>query len=68
MHKLSIDSSQLMACGDSPNDEEMIKLAAVGVVMGNASESMKEKADYITASNREDGVAIAIEKFALDEK
>ena len=28
----------------------------------------KKKIDYITASNREDGVAIAIEKFALDEK
>ena len=54
-----------MACGDSPNDEEMIKLAEIGVVMGNASDEMKAKADYVTDSNREDGVAKAIEKFAL---
>ena len=54
-----------MACGDSPNDAEMIRLAAVGVVMGNASEEMKKIGDYVTATNEEDGVAAAIEKFVL---
>ena len=65
MRELNLDASQLMACGDSPNDEEMIKLAEIGVVMGNASDEMKAKADYVTDSNREDGVAKAIERFAL---
>ncbi|MDO4396036.1 MAG: HAD family hydrolase [Clostridia bacterium] len=67
MKKLGLNSSQLMACGDSPNDEEMIKLAEIGVVMGNASEEMKARADYVTDSNAEDGVAKAIEKFVLKE-
>lgn len=65
MKRLGIRPDQLMACGDSPNDAEMIRLAAVGVVMGNASEEMKKIGDYVTATNEEDGVAAAIEKFVL---
>jgi len=65
MDRLGVTKHQLMACGDSPNDGRMIDLAGIGVVMGNASEQMKEKADYITDSNNEDGVAKAIEKFVL---
>lgn len=67
MDKLGITKSQLMACGDSPNDGRMIDLAGIGVVMGNASEQMKEKADYITDGNNDDGVAKAIEKFVLEK-
>lgn len=65
MKKLDISRDELMACGDSPNDEEMIKLAGLGVAMGNATESVKEMADYITDTNSNDGVARAIEKFVL---
>ena len=54
-----------MACGDSPNDIEMIKLAEIGVVVGNASEEMKSLADYVTDTNDNDGVAKAIENFVL---
>ena len=38
-------------------------LAGLGVVMGNADEAVKEKADYVTSTNMEDGVAKAIYKF-----
>lgn len=65
MAQLGLDESQLMAAGDSPNDAEMIKLASLGVVMGNASDEMKALGDYITDSNDNDGVAKAIEKFVL---
>lgn len=54
-----------MACGDSLNDQRMLQLAGVGVAVANASEEIKETADYVTASNDEDGVAKAIEKLAL---
>ena len=43
----------------------MIEYAGLGIAMGNAFESIKEIADYITDSNDEDGVATAIEKFVL---
>ncbi len=63
--KLGIKTEQIMACGDSPNDEAMMKVSGLPVAMGNAKESIKKMAKYITCTNDEDGVAIAIEKFAL---
>lgn len=65
MRRLGVKPQELMACGDSPNDMEMIKLAEIGVVVDNASEEMKAFADYITDTNDNDGVAKAIEKFVL---
>lgn len=65
MDRLEVTAEELMAVGDSPNDEEMIRLAGLGVAVANAQESTKKIADCITASNREDGVAIAIERFVL---
>lgn len=65
MRRLDVEPRELMACGDSPNDIEMIKLAEIGVVVGNASEEMKSLADYITDTNDNDGVAKAIENFVL---
>ena len=41
----------------------MIEFAGLGVAMGNAFEEVKKAADYITASNEQDGVAQVIEKF-----
>lgn len=60
--KFHLSADNLMACGDSLNDFEMLKLAKVGVAMGNASEEIKAECKYITASNKEDGVAVAIEQ------
>lgn len=65
MEKLSVSPEELMCCGDSLNDMAMIKLAGIGVAMENASDEVKKIADYITSTNHDDGVANAIEKFAL---
>ena len=46
----------------------MIEYAGLGVAMGNATEEIKELADYITLSNNEDGVAHVINKFILEER
>lgn len=62
---LGIERNQIMACGDSGNDAEMIKAVGLGVAMGNASDHIKSLADFITLTNEEDGVAHAIEKFVL---
>lgn len=61
--QLGISREQIMACGDSGNDLDMIKAAGLGVAMGNAEEEIKAAANYITKSNEEDGVAYAIRKF-----
>ena len=54
-----------MAFGDAANDIPMIKHAAVGVAMGNASDQVKEVADYITASVDDDGVYKALKHFGV---
>ncbi|MGO4529814.1 Cof-type HAD-IIB family hydrolase [Paenibacillus sp. 2TAF8] len=58
--------SECIAIGDSWNDHEMLEVAGLGVAMGNAIPALKELADYITASNNEDGVKEVIEKFVLN--
>ncbi|MCV3296905.1 MAG: sugar-phosphatase [Oenococcus sp.] len=66
--KLNIDISDVMAIGDQGNDISMIEAAGVGVAMANAIDEAKEKAQFITKSNDEDGVAFAIEKFVLNQE
>lgn len=60
---LDIDPAQTMAIGDTENDLAIIEAAGIGVAMGNATDTVKAKADYVTTSNTEDGVAFAIEHF-----
>lgn len=62
---LGIRREEIMACGDGDNDVEMLREVGFGVAMGNAEEKAKAAADYITATNDEEGVAKAIEIFAL---
>lgn len=68
LEKLNASKNQLMACGDGLNDLTMLNFAGVGVAMENACKEAKEAADYITASNDEDGVAKAIEHFILSKE
>lgn len=56
---------QVIAIGDAPNDLEMLEYAGLGVVVENAKSPVKEKADYVTCSNDQDGVAEVIAKFIL---
>lgn len=65
MKRLGVDRSELMCCGDAPNDIQMLEYAAVGVAVANAWGGTKDHADYITDSNDDDGVAKAIERFVL---
>ncbi|MCO7126554.1 sugar-phosphatase [Sporolactobacillus shoreicorticis] len=63
---LGIAPEEMMTLGDEANDLAMIKYAGLGVAMGNAIEQLKNEAQFVTKTNREDGVAYAIEKFILD--
>jgi Cof subfamily protein (haloacid dehalogenase superfamily) len=64
-HYLDIPLQEVMAIGDNNNDIQMLRTVGWGVAMGHASETVKAAAKAITASNREDGVAQAIERYAL---
>ena len=63
--KLNIPRESVIAIGDNENDISMLQFAGLGVAMGNASDYVKSKADYVTLTNDEDGVANIIEKFIL---
>jgi Cof subfamily protein (haloacid dehalogenase superfamily) len=64
--ELGIAAEEVMAIGDNFNDLEMLLFAGIGVVMANAPSSLREITGlYPTASNAEDGVALAIEKFVF---
>lgn len=60
---LDVNPTSTMAIGDSENDLEILEAAEIGVAMSNASSIVKERADYVTTSNTEDGVAAAIAHF-----
>lgn len=62
---LGIDRNEILAIGDNENDIEMFKYAGFAVAMENADEFVKNYADYVTKSNDDDGVALAIEKLIL---
>jgi Cof subfamily protein (haloacid dehalogenase superfamily) len=63
--EMGITAAEVLALGDGENDVSMLQLAGIGVAMGNALPQAHAAADYITATNDEDGAALAIEKFAL---
>ena len=60
---LNISRDEIIACGDEGNDAAMIKYAGLGVAMGNAIDSIKAIADYVTDTNDDDGIAKVIDKF-----
>lgn len=56
-----IGPQEMMALGDGENDLSMFAVSGQPVAMGNASPGVKAAAARVTLSNREDGVAEAIE-------
>jgi len=60
-----LNTKQAVAFGDSDVDVDMLQYCGLGVAMGNASRQVKEAADYVTASNDEEGVYIALNSLRL---
>ena len=61
---------EVMAIGDNFNDLEMLEYAGTSVLMDNAEASLRAQLQdlancHATATNDEDGVALAIEKYIL---
>ncbi|MDO4670819.1 MAG: Cof-type HAD-IIB family hydrolase [Aerococcus sp.] len=65
---LGIPMRAVMAIGDEENDQTMLKKAGMAVVMANGNPSMKAIADYVTLTNEEDGVGIAIRQFVTPKE
>lgn len=62
---LDIDLCECMAIGDEMNDISMLRIAGIGVAMGNAKDAVKSTAKWVTDSNNNDGAAKAIRRHIL---
>lgn len=67
LEHLGVTREEIIAIGDGVCDVTMLQLAGMGIAMGHSQDSVKVCADYVTASNEEDGVAQAVEKLILAE-
>ena len=54
-----------LAFGDGGNDTSMILTAGIGIAMGNALDTLKQQADYVTTSVDDDGIYNALKHFGL---
>jgi Cof subfamily protein (haloacid dehalogenase superfamily) len=62
-----IPASRIATLGDQPNDVLMFALSGLSIAMGNAAPEVQRAARRVTASNDDDGFALAIERFVLGE-
>lgn len=67
LEHLGVTREEVIAVGDGVCDVTMLQLAGMGVAMGHSQDSVKVCADYVTTSNEEDEVALAVEKLILAE-
>jgi Cof subfamily protein (haloacid dehalogenase superfamily) len=58
---LGLSPAELAAIGDAENDIAMLRLAGIGIAMGNAIPAVIAVADRVTDTNARDGVARAID-------
>lgn len=61
-NSIRLPVEKIMVIGDNYNDISMMELAGLSIAMGNAPENVKSKADWIVPSNKENGVAFAIDR------
>lgn len=61
----NINMDNVMAIGDSENDEDFLREVGYKIAVGNAEDKLKEISTYTCKGNFGDGVAEAIDKFAL---
>ena len=65
---LQIPWNQSYAFGDGKNDIEMLQAVEFGIAMGNAAQEVKQHANYVTDSVKDDGVATGIYKYILGQE
>ena len=63
MEYLNADPKDVVVFGDDWNDLVMFDPRWFSIAMGNACDALKEKADYVTAANIEDGIWKACRHF-----
>lgn len=65
---LHISLEDCIAIGDQENDIEMIKIANIGIAMGNSEQEVKDAADVVTDSVDQNGFTQIMNKLLFQEK
>jgi Cof subfamily protein (haloacid dehalogenase superfamily) len=60
-----IPEEQIATLGDMPNDVLMFEKSGMSIAMGNASAEVQAQANFVSASNEQEGFATAIDEFIL---
>lgn len=60
-----LDISECMAFGDGGNDISILHAAGIGVAMGNAADTVKAAANYVTTHIDDNGIANAFRHFGI---
>ena len=60
-----IDASEVIAFGDHHNDISMLRMAGLGVAMGNSDDVVKSNARWVAGSNDTDAIADTLRQFVL---
>lgn len=66
--KRGIPAENVMAIGNYYNDLTMLTFAGLGIAMDNSPAEVKAAADAVTASNNEEGVKLALEKYCFEKQ
>ncbi len=64
---LGLEPDEIATIGDMPNDVLMFARSGLSIAMGNADWGVQRAARRVTASNDEDGFALAMHKLVLAE-
>ena len=62
---LGVPVEDTYAIGDSINDLDMLEFVGHGIAMGNATETAKEAAEFVTRDLHEDGIYHAMKHYGL---
>ena len=65
LSELHMSPNEIMVFGDSFNDIPVIRLAGIGVAMGNSSDDVKSTASFVTKDINADGIEYALMHFGL---
>ena len=65
LERLGIDASEAIAFGDGENDLSMFSAVGTSVAMGNAQDTVKAAATYVTTAVDDDGICNAAKHFGL---
>ncbi len=63
--RLGVPVDAMATIGDAHNDVSMFERSGLSIAMGNAADDVKAAAQHVTASNEEEGFAMAVERFIL---